>query len=368
VARGNAGDGIRVLGTSSGTRIGGTATGAGNLIANNTGDGILVSSSSATAATILQNTIYSNGEQGIDLGADNGFTANDILDSDTGSNDLVNYPILKTVTTSGSDTIITGSIRGLASTTFRLDFFKTPYGQADSTGYGEARFYLGSTSTSITTDSTGNANFTVTLTNTSVTTGDLITATATVDLGGGSYGATSEFAGNVLANTSNLMITGTYTGTGVDNRTFAGLGFRPEAVIIMQPGNGTSTPSYLKTTSMTGDASKDMYGATALVANFIQSLDGEGFTVGTGLNTNAATYHFIAFGAGDNLDVGAYQGNGTSQTISTVGFSPDMLWLANSSTSSMRWESSLSTNTYDFYTGKLWCSGNYFSHWKWLQR
>ncbi len=129
-------------------------------------------------------------------------------------------------------------------------------------------------------------------------TGDLITATATVDLGGGSFGATSEFAGNIFGQQVEPDDHGTYTGTGVDNRTFTGLGFRPEAVIIMQPGSSTSTPSYLKTASMAGDTSKDMFGATALVANFIQSLDGEGFTVGTGLNTNAATYHFIAFGAG----------------------------------------------------------------------
>ncbi|MFO0923261.1 MAG: hypothetical protein U0905_12315 [Pirellulales bacterium] len=107
---------------------------------------------------------------------------------------------------------------------------------------------------------------------------------------------------------------------------------------------------------MAGDTSKDMYGATALQADRIQSLD-EGFTIGTSLNTNGAVYHWIAFGAGDALDVGAYQGNGTSQTISTVGFSTDMLWLANASTSSMRWESSLSSNTYDFYTGNYSTSG-----------
>ncbi len=30
------------------------------------------------------------------------------------------------------------------------------------------------------------------------------------------------------------MVSGTYTGNGTDNRVFAGLGFRPEAVIIIQ--------------------------------------------------------------------------------------------------------------------------------------
>ncbi|RLS76896.1 MAG: DUF4347 domain-containing protein, partial [Planctomycetota bacterium] len=354
LARGNAGDGIRVLGTSSGTTIGGTLNGAGNVIANNAGDGVLVSSSSSTAAVILGNSIYSNTEQGIDLGADDGLTFNDISDSDTGSNNLVNFPILKTATSSGGNTTITGKVTGLASTTFRVEFFSNSYGAQETSGYGEARTYIGTVD--ITTDASGNGVFTAVLSGITLETAATVTATAS-RFSAGNPVATSEFAGNILANQNNLMITGTYTGTGGDNRTFTGLGFRPEAIIIMQLGGGTSTPSYIKTSAMAGDSAKSIYGTTALQADFIQSLDGEGFTVGTSLNTNSATYHWIAFGAGDSIDVGAYAGNGTSQTVAGVGFSPDMLWLANGSTSSMRWESSLSTNTYDFYTGNYATTG-----------
>ena len=259
-AIGNLADGISIKDSTSVGRIGGTAVGEGNTIANNSA-GVEVKNGAQNAA-ILGNSIYSNNSQGIDIEGDNIILANDIGDTDSGANNRQNFPILKTATSSGGNTTIAGKVSGLASTTFRLEFFKNSYGQADASGYGEARTYLGSAS--ITTDATGNFNFSQLLNGVVLNTGDIITATATVDLGGGSFGPTSEFSGNILANKSNLMITGTYTGTGGDDRTFLGLGFRPEAVIIMQPGGSTATPSYLKTSSMAGDSSKDMYGATAL--------------------------------------------------------------------------------------------------------
>ncbi|MEQ1828090.1 MAG: hypothetical protein ABL921_19170 [Pirellula sp.] len=350
---GNTAEGILIGGTTTGGTIGGTTAGQGNTIAFNGGDGIAVTGSSTNVA-VLGNSIHSNTAQGIDL-ANDGITYNDINDADSGANGLLNFPVLKTAISAGGNTTITGKVTGLASTTFRVEFFSNSHRAQDATGYGEARTYLGSVS--VTTNASGQASFSTSLTGITLETGGTVTATATVDLGGGSFGASSEFAGNILANQTNLMITGTYTGTGGDNRTFTGLGFRPEAIIIMQPGGGTTTPSYIKTSAMAGDTSKNMYAATALQADFIQSLDGQGFTVGTSLNTSSAVYHWIAFGSGDSIDVGVYTGNGSTQTVAGVGFSPDMLWLASGSTSSMRWESSLSTNTYDFYTGNYSTAG-----------
>ncbi len=342
LARGNSGDGIRVLGTSSGTMIGGTTSGAGNLIANNTGDGILVSSSSSTAATILSNSIYANGEEGIDIGSDNGISVNDYLDSDTGSNGLLNYPILRTATTSGTSSVITGNVRGLASTTFRIDFFRTSYGQSDASGYGEAREYLGSTS--VTTDSSGTASFSATLTNTAMYTGDRITATATVDLGSGSFGASSEFAGNIVANESNLMISGSYTGNGVDNRTISGIGFRPEVIIVMS-SNGTA----IRTSTMSGDSTKIGAAFTSVFSDGLQSLIGDGFTVGTNslVNSNGVTYHWVAFGAGDNLDVGRYTGNGTSQSINSIGFQAETAFIFGEGGTQVVYRTNQSASTFD---------------------
>ena len=83
-----------------------------------------------------------------------------------------------------------------------------------------------------------------------------------------------------------IIITGDYQGDAVDNRSISGLSFQPDVVIIK--GDVTQV-AVIRTSSMTGDVSKPMIGATALTANMIQSLDLSGYTVGThaAVNGNA---------------------------------------------------------------------------------
>ncbi|MFO0817271.1 MAG: cadherin domain-containing protein [Pirellulales bacterium] len=337
--RGNLGDGIRLTNSVTGTVIGGTTTQAANVIANNLGDGILVNTAAGTAATILGNSIYANGEQAIDLGADNGLTYNDVLDADSGANNLLNFPELQTATSVGDDVVVTGKMRGAAATTYRVEIYRSPFGTGDSSGYGEARELLGTAS--VTTNSSGNATFSVTLPNKTLLSGDLVTATATVDLGSGNYGATSEFGGNILAHRPNMVLSGSYTGNGLDNRVISGLGFRPEAIIVI-PGNSTQS-GVLRTSTMAGDAAKRMTGSSGLVANLIQSLDGDGFTIGNdnAVNSSGITYHWMAFGAGDHIDLGAYNGNGSSQTITGVGFQAELTIFASTGSGLARFHSSL---------------------------
>ncbi len=106
--------GIYEAGGSTGVLIGGTSAGQGNTIAGNTGGGIVVMGAAGT--TILGNSIYGNSGQAIDLNND-GVTINDINDADSGANGLINYPVLKTATSSGGNTVITGKVTGLANTT-----------------------------------------------------------------------------------------------------------------------------------------------------------------------------------------------------------------------------------------------------------
>ncbi len=189
---GNGTWGVRIT-NSSGNTVGGTAVDAGNTIAFNTQAGIGLQDASGTNNSILGNAIYLNLGIGIDLGID-GVTANDTGDGDTGPNDLQNFPVLTSVSTDGSNLNLIGTFNSTASTTYRIEFFAST--TADGSGYGEAERYLGFAT--VTTDGSGNAIFNTTLA-AAVGLGEFVTATATVDLGGGNYGKTSEFAANVAA-------------------------------------------------------------------------------------------------------------------------------------------------------------------------
>ena len=181
-AIGNANHGILVDGSANNNTIGGTGTGAGNTIANNTGDGVRVTSSSNYGTAILSNRIYANGGLGINLVGGvgelpNGVTPNDPDggDNDLGANNLQNFPVLTSATTNSSSLIrITGTLNSLANRTYRIEFFTNT--AADASGYGEGQTCLGYTE--VTTDGSGNASF-LTDISANVAPGTAITATAT---------------------------------------------------------------------------------------------------------------------------------------------------------------------------------------------
>ena len=202
---GNGYGGIHIGCNASNNTIGGTAPGAGNVIANNgaalfNGAGVVVdilgrtgtgSGAAGTGNAIRGNNIYSNTAAsspltrglGIDL-IGNGPTPNDAGDGDTGPNNLQNFPVLSSATSGGGSTTIAGTLNSAANTTFAIDFYASP--SCDPSGYGEGRVYLGSAS--VATNGAGNAGFSVTLP-VSVDASNQITATATDP-----NGNTSEFS------------------------------------------------------------------------------------------------------------------------------------------------------------------------------
>src|SRR3989440_872615 len=121
---GNSGHGVNIVGTSNNT-IGGTTAGAGNRIAfngasNNFGGGVIIEGSSSVNNSVRGNSIFANtsngtsanGGLGIDLsngGSGNGPTLNDDCDGDNGPNNLQNFPVITSVTSSGSATNISGT-------------------------------------------------------------------------------------------------------------------------------------------------------------------------------------------------------------------------------------------------------------------
>lgn len=173
-ALGNNGNGVLI--TTNGNTVGGTTTGEANKIAFNALDGVFVSA--GTGNRILSNSIFSNGNLGIDLGT-NGITPNDLDDPDTGANNLQNFPVISTATT-GSTRVI-GTFNSLPNTTFRLEFFNSP------TADGEGQTFIGAFD--ITTDTGGDAAFDQTFAPNSPI-NSFVTATAT-NL---ATGDTSEFS------------------------------------------------------------------------------------------------------------------------------------------------------------------------------
>jgi CSLREA domain-containing protein len=192
---GQGADGVVIQAGAWGNTIGGAAAGSGNTIAASGGAGILVAADAGAGNALLRNVIGTSTGLGIDLGGD-GVTANDALDADTGPNDLQNAPVLLDAATTGTEVRLRGSLDAAASTEYRLEFHAIAAGAEDASGHGEGGVFL--VAVTVTTDAAGRADFDFT-TAASVAAADRVTATATVSLGGGAFGSTSEFAQNVVA-------------------------------------------------------------------------------------------------------------------------------------------------------------------------
>ncbi len=152
--------------------------GEANVIAFNGGDGVMFSNPSA-GTLITRNRIFSNGSLGIDLG-DDGITANDPGDGDTGSNNRQNFPVLTVARTARGDTKIKGRLDSTASESFTVEFFSNRGRER------QGRKFIGARP--VTTDGSGEVDFTF-RPNRKVPVGDFITATATA-----SDNSTSEFS------------------------------------------------------------------------------------------------------------------------------------------------------------------------------
>jgi len=132
-----------------------------------------------------------------------------------------------------------------------------------------------------------------------------------------SFEAATAFGGDLR------MASGSFTGDGSDNRSIDA-GFQPDLVIVKA---STNQIGWARTSSMTGDSSKPLAGATALGADRIQSFTANGFTVGTNAAVNGAgtTYSWQAFKADASvLKLGSYTGNGAAaRSVTGVGFTPE---------------------------------------------
>ncbi len=178
----NSRQGIVIVNGSDGNLIGGTASGAGNLVAYNTFDGLAITGGTGNA--ILGNTFHSNGGTGIDL-IDDGITANDGAKTSGQPNLLMDHPVFTTATLNIDMLTVAGYVGSAPNqSTFansRVEIFGS---DDDISGYGEGKTYIGY----LTTDANGNFSGNLT-----VPVGDFtqITGTAT-----DASNNTSEFGPN----------------------------------------------------------------------------------------------------------------------------------------------------------------------------
>ncbi len=180
---GNLLDGVRILEGPKYNKIG--EAGKGNIIAFNGGNGILVITAADLYNTFTENSIYDNGELGIDL-FPQGVTPNSAGNTDTtGPNNLMNYPVIQSATLN----TITGvtTISGIIDYTINggpsgiiIELFKS---DNNISGYGQGKEFIGSAIA----DASGNWNLNVS----GINFGDVVTTTATDALGN-----TSEFSKN----------------------------------------------------------------------------------------------------------------------------------------------------------------------------
>ncbi len=126
--------------------------------------------------------------------------------------------------------------------------------------------------------------------------------------------------------TGSWMATGSYTGNSPSSQSITGVGFQPQVVFVKKyPANKYG---YVRTATMSGDASKKIHYSNPLEADLIKSLDPDGFTIGTAVELNASgdTGYWIAFGnAPGTLKVGTYPGTGVTKSICGVGFQPNVV-------------------------------------------
>lgn len=201
----------------TGNAVGVLLTNSNNTISQNlistssAGSGIAVKS--GTANTITKNSIFGNSVLGIDL-TQNAVTVNDANDSDSGANNLQNFPLLASATLESGNV----TIKGCAPPSANLEFFiadqtsaSCPTGNKNSSGngsllcYGEGKTLVGSTTSASAGSCTqagnidGNSNtglidFTLVVPAGSMTSsgGTYLTSSATI------ANSTSEFSPNLL--------------------------------------------------------------------------------------------------------------------------------------------------------------------------
>jgi len=199
---GNGQHGIEIDGTANDNKIGGILTGMGNTIRNNNFDGVAVFSG-AVSNPILGNEFGENGDLAIDLG-NNGVSSNDVDDSDSGPNDLQNFPFITDILYSTGSTTIEAILNSTPNSDFRIEFYTSL--SIDSSDHGEGETFIGASN--VTTNAAGLAVISESFVG--LSTGEYVSLTAS-NINGGMPENTSELS------KSRIIVAFEICGNGVDD-------------------------------------------------------------------------------------------------------------------------------------------------------
>ena len=185
---------------SNNNRVGSLTVAIGNVIAFNGAYGVRVETGTGNA--IVNNSIFSNGLMGIDL-VPGGPTPNDPGDVDTGSNTLINFPVLSSARTVGANVLVQVALSPTPVGQFQVHYYTNT--ACDPTGNGEGQTLIGVSSG---TGNGSNATLEASFSSALVPAGSFITATMTDASGNTSEFSTCEQV-DATAGSANLALTKT---------------------------------------------------------------------------------------------------------------------------------------------------------------
>ena len=170
-------DGVFVTAGASNNTIGGLPSGAGNTIDDNAGDGVNLDSGTGNA--ILSDGIYANNAPG-------GIVLNPVHSA----NHLQVAPVLTAVVPDGPGTSVQGSLTALANTTYTLQFFSS--NTKDASGFGQGQTLV--ETVNVTTNASRQGGLQPQRRRREIVSGQWVTATATDPTGN-----TSAFSNSLIA-------------------------------------------------------------------------------------------------------------------------------------------------------------------------
>jgi len=215
--------GVYISASADNNTIGGTAAGAGNLIYGNGAPGGVLIDAACTGNAILNNSIYGNTGIGIDLLAV--AAANNGTKTGTLANSGMDSAVFTTASLSGTTLTLVGYVGSAPNQVlFASAIVQVFESDLDATGFGEGQTFLGT----LTADASGNLSGTLTVSGLAV--GDKITGTAT-----DASNNTSEFGANFTVAAS---ATYSISGTVFEDKNYGGGAGRDLA-----SSSGTAVPS-----------------------------------------------------------------------------------------------------------------------------